>query len=182
MEFLTSPFMAQATGVMAFILIVLSFQWNVRKNILRTFTAGICFQCIHFTLLGAYSAAAVVFLSIFRNTLFEQKETYQWAKHPAILYGLLLLYTVASIVFWEGWVSLLPLAGSYAATYSFWMDTPKRIRLLTLSAATLWLLHAIVINSISMIAVNVFVIGSIFLAMYRYDYKKTDAEESIETA
>lgn len=181
MELLTSPIMVHATGIISFILIVLSFQCNVRKNILRTFASGMAFQCVHFTLLGALSAAAVVFFSIFRNILFEQKESYQWARHPWVFYSLLFSYTALSVLFWEGWISVLPLLGSYAATYALWMDMPRHIRIVTLVAASIWLLHAILIQSLSMIALNTFVLGSILLAMYRYDYKKTDEEPCIET-
>lgn len=172
LELLTSMWAAQAAGVIAFFLIVLSFQSNVRKNIMALITTGLGFQTIHFLLLGAMSGALMVCLSMFRNCVFSQKSRFAWARHPACLYSMLVMFVIASFLLWEGWLSIFPLLGTIGGTVTFWMDEPRRIRLITLFSAAIWIPYMIAVPSYPGLALQIFIITSVVVAMYRYDRKQ----------
>ena len=166
---LMTPYVAHAAGILAFVLIVLSLQSNKRKNILNLMSSGLVFQTIHFLLLSAYIAAVMVGVSVVRNIICQQKEKYLWARHPSVLFIFIVVFVVLTVMFWQGWPSLLVLAGTIAGTLTFWMDSPKHIRLLTIIASSIWFPYGIIVNSFSTAALQVFVIASVCIAMYRFD-------------
>ena len=76
-------------------------------------------------------------------------------------------------------VESLPVIGMTATTIAFRCKTAKSTRLFSLISSPSWLVYNIVALSIGAICCEVISIGSIFVGLFRYDYKREN-EEKVE--
>lgn len=156
-------------GFLAFIVMAASFQLNVRQHILYTQVLGMALLGAHLWLLGAFTGAALMVVMMCRNLIFAQKHRYPWAKSDVVFYTFLSAVTLAGLATWTGWASLSALAGAWLATYGFWINEPRRIRIVVLLSALAWGPYGVYTESYPMLLLQAFIICSIVIAMYRYD-------------
>lgn len=171
-------YVVYSIGLLAFVVMVISFQFNVRTRILYSQVLGMTLLGIHLWLLGALTGAAMMLVMIVRNLLFAQKERFAWASHQAVLLVFLSLLFAAGIWSWTGIESLSAIVGSWLATYGFWITEPKRIRLVILLSALGWAPYGIVSASYPMLLLQIFIVVSIIVAIWRYDWKPAERSES----
>lgn len=157
----------QLVGAVALVLSVSAFQINKRKQILGLMASANLFWAIHFYLLGAYTGSAMNGLAIFRNYLFiKYRNNYPGYKLPALF---IIIFLIATVLTWQGPVSLLAFGGMATGTIAFWQKSPKMIRLISLLAPPMWFLHNFIKESYPGMIIEVFVFCSILIAIYRYD-------------
>jgi hypothetical protein len=159
-------------GYIALALLFISFQINHRKGILGFLIAGMVFLATHQFLLGAYAGAAANGLSIARNLIFRYKNDYKVLNNIVwpYLFSTILLGT--SLLFWQGWYSILPAVAVIASTFALWSTSTRTIRFLSLIGPTLWLPYAIIIESTPTLLIQIVIISSIVIAIFRFDRKK----------
>jgi len=158
-------------GYIAVVLLFVSFQMNDRKGILGYMTAAMFFLATHQFLLGALAGAVANSLVIVRNLFFRYKNDQPLLQHIIWPYLFCAVMVAATLLFWQGWHSLLPAGAIIAATYALWADDPKTIRRWSLVSPIFWLPYAIIIDSVPTILIQVVFTSSILIAMWRFDRK-----------
>ena len=162
-------YVVQGIGLLAFLIMSFSFQMNVRKHILYMQMLGMSILGTHLFLLAAFTGVAMMAAQMTRNLIFIQRDRWPIAGHKSVFYGTQTLILLAGLSVWENWASLFAIAGSMVATYGFWLNEPRRIRVTILISCIVWLPYAIIFKSYPMLLLQAFIMTSIFIAMWRYD-------------
>ena len=170
-EYFDYSLTTQILGYIAVAILFISFQVNNRKNILGLLVLGMIFLASHQFLLGAFAGAIANGLTILRNLTFRHKKDNQVLNHYIWPYIFSTVLVATGIYFWQGWHSLLPALAVTASTFALWADDTRTIRILSLIGPFLWLPYAFVIESIPTILIQVVIISSILIAMFRFDRK-----------
>ncbi len=171
MEYFDYSLTTQILGYLAVAILFASFQVNDRKNILGLLILGMVFLATHQFLLGAFAGAIANGLTILRNLTFRHKKDSKVLNHFIWPYVFSAVLVATGIYFWQGWYSLLPALAVTASTFALWADNTKTIRLLSLIGPILWLPYAFIIESIPTVLIQVVIISSILIAMFRFDRK-----------
>ena len=100
----------QALGLLGSLIVFSSVQFNNRKIILLAQAAACALWLVHYSLLGAATAAATNIICFARSAVFYFNDR-PWAKSKLWLALFLVLFAANSIVTWEGARSILPARG-----------------------------------------------------------------------
>lgn len=169
LEFFTNPIFAQSTGVIGALLLIYCYQCKSRENIIIVISIGIAFLAVHMFQLGGITGGVLNTVAFIRNLVFYRKNSHAWATWPWWPYIFTGILIVLTFFFWQGLESIFPLIAITIATFAFWMDEPKMIRRLSLVMSLAWMPYAYVIGSPSIFGLQIFIITSILIAMWRLD-------------
>ncbi len=174
-------YIAQLIGLVAFVVAVSSFQKNSQKGILALQMVSSTLFCIHFALLGAYVGAMLNAIAALRAFVFGQKDR-PWAKNKFWLVFFTVVCIAAGVLTWDTVFSALPILGMVFTTVAFWIEDPVLVRRLSFPSSPCWLIYNLVNGSWAGVMTESFVICSILVAMWRYEWshvararKKEDA-------
>lgn len=156
---------AQIIGFFGLASHVASFQQKTRGRVLLFLMVGCCFWFIHFSLLGFYTAAVVNLILAIRSFVFYR---FKNRDNPLILYGFMMAFIIATILTWQGLISLLPLIACLLSTYAGWQMSAQRIRWFTLPVPLFWLVHNIFAGSIAAVIADTSVFISIIVGLWRH--------------
>lgn len=151
----------------------LSFQQSKRKRIIAVQIIAAVLFIIHYILLGAYSGAALNFISLLRSFVFINNDK-KWAKSPVWLAVFIVISAIAGIVTWVDWYSFLPSTAMILTTVSYWLKNETKIRLVTFPSSPCWLIYNIITHSIAGIVTECVVMASLIIAIVRYDVLKKE--------
>ena len=162
-----SLIVAQIIGLIAAVVNIGAVQLKVRKHILLgTIIAGI-FWVTHYSLLGAWTGAAMNGLGIVMVAVFylynNPKKRSIW-----VLILMMILLVAAGMATWQSLVSILPIVGMLLAALSFWQVNEQKIRLYLILTSTCWLFYNVLIFSYIGFGKEVLTIVSLGLALWRY--------------
>jgi len=165
----------QFIGFIGLLLNVISYQANTNKRIVSIQIFGCLVWCVHFLLLGqfsagAYTGAALNAAGLLRNCVFAMRPK-KWAAHPAWLYIFCLGYILCGIFTWSGPVSLLPMAAMQVGTVSLYVLNPKLTRRLGAVGSCGWLIFNVLTRSVPGAVCEVVTLISIAVAMVKFDRK-----------
>ena len=125
MDFLINYFKDMLTpagliGVAALIVALTSFQQNTPKKMIVCQLISSTLFTIHFYMIDAPVGAAINLMSAARAVIYSQTDK-KWAMHPIWTYIFIAISILIAVIFWEGWVSILPVFGAVCYTISFRM-------------------------------------------------------------
>jgi len=160
----------QSVGFAAVILAVLIYQARTRAGMLNLRTAASFVYGIHFGLLGAWTGMAMNFTAVVRTYVFRKRTEAAWANHKYWLWIFFCLAVVLGVYVWEGWYSILPLAGILIGTVSYWMKNPKDIRWIGLFPPLLWFVYAYIVGSYAGMVMEALMFTSVCVGIFRYDH------------
>ena len=174
---MTLFWIAQALGVVAVIIQVVTYQRNNRKDILLGVMSAQILFVVHFIMLGGYTGAAVNTIGALRNLIFAKSK--KIIKSTLLLWVFLLIQLAVALLTWQGLLSVLALFGSWFSTLAFWQSNPRNIRRLIIFMPLCWLAYNFFISSYVGMASNIFVFVSTLIAIYRFDFAPKEAREKI---
>jgi len=158
---------AQIVGCIALCFGVTAFQMRTRVAVLAVMATANAFWALHFLLLGAYTGAALNLVSIMRNAAFMR-----WKDRcPGPLLPTLVITVLAgaAAATWRGPLSGVALAAASCGTIAFWQRHPRNTRRWSLLSSPLWLTHNALQGSYPGVIIEVLVMGSILIGMWRHD-------------
>ena len=171
---------AQAIGILAMLINLLSYQQKKQKTIISFQFFGSVFFATHFFMLGSPIGGILNVIAAIRAAIYSNKEKTK-ADRPFWIYLFCLAYIGAYILVFTVFkkpptaanliIEVLPVLSMVVTTVSFWMKDAKMLRALGLIGSPLWLIYNIINISIGGIFSEVLNITSILLAMFRYDIK-----------
>ncbi len=106
--------------------LLLSFWQKKRIQILFFQTLDSVFDIIQYFLLGAYTGSYISLLGALRAYTFSK------TNHKFFLYLFLVLYTLASILTFDGMISIIPLLAALLYTLVTWNKKEKYIRMFSI--------------------------------------------------
>ena len=181
MTFNTKTIVAQVIGFIALAILIIVFQKNNRKTMLRLMMVAAFLFSVHFFMLGAMTGAAMNLLNVFRSYIFANREDKSWAKHDWWLYVFLLLVVVLGIFSWDGYYSALALFALAVQTFAFWSKNTNVIRLISLIVPPCWFTYNLIVGSIPGMVTEVMILTSLLVGIYRFDIKKQPAKKRSST-
>lgn len=156
--------LALLAGVVGIALIVIAFQMNNRRTMLRIHLASCLVWSMHYVLIGASTGASMTFFAAARCYVFDRYRAKTWAL-PAFILG----FIVAALATWKGWTSILPLIGMCLATLAMWQKNPRNIRLISLTVTPFWLSYNFFHGSYVGMAADIITFSSVLIAVCRFD-------------
>jgi len=143
------------------------FQINNRHTMLKLMVLSALLYATHFYFLGAYTGAAMNLLGAGRNIVFiKSNNRTKWL--PA---GFIVLFVIATIITWQGPLSLLPLGGMIGGTLAFWQTNTSRIRRLALMSPPLWFTYNFISGSYPGMLIEVIMLSSNLIGTWRFDLR-----------
>lgn len=159
----------QVIGAIALIFIVLAWNAKNRKNIFILQSVNLAFFIVHYLLLSAYAGAAMCTVVLARNFVFMHKTEKKWASHIAWLYGFIIVAIGVLIIFWNGWVTILPVLGVVISMYAMWKDKPAQMRFFMLMSCIVWIPYTLIVQSWPGLFSQIIGVIGILVGMYRLD-------------
>lgn len=98
--------------------------------------------------------------------------TFSKTNHKFFLYLFLGLYTLASILTFDGMISIIPLLAALLYTLVTWNKNEKYIRMFSILVFSLWFLYDILVQAYVSSCTDLVLIISNSLALYKLDIKK----------
>ena len=170
---------AQAIGFVGLGMNVLTFQLKDRARLLLFSMTVSVLMSIHFFLLGAYTAAALFVMSIFRAVLFRKFTTKDRPLWPPIL--IIILFLCAGILTWHGIISILPLISTFFVTIGLWQLDTQRTRQFVVVGPLLWIVHNIAVGSIAGVINECISLTALVSALLRHARSTKIATETEST-
>ena len=166
---MTAGWLIQSIGAIAMVLELLSIQCPKRKHILLMQLSASSLWVVHYVFLGALTGALMSSVSAVRTYAFYKmpiKRRPRWS-----LWFFLVLTIVVGAFSWQGYISLLPVAGILIAVIAMWQTKERHIRLILLAASPLWLTYNLLVGSYVGVINEVLLIASLIIALWRYRKK-----------
>lgn len=157
---------AQIFALCSSLCLLLSFWQKKRIKILFFQTLDSVFDIIQYFLLGAYTGSCISLLGALRAYTFSK------TNHKFFLYLFLVLYTLASILTFDGMISIIPLLAALLYTLVTWNKKEKYIRMFSILVFSLWFLYDILVQAYVSSCTDLVLIISNSLALYKLDIKK----------
>ena len=159
---------AQAFGLIALVLVVISFQINNKKKLVNLQAIGKLCNIFEYAFLHAFSGAMVFVICVIRNYVFNKYE-----KVPIKYLIITILLVLLSLLFtYDGLISLLPVTATCIYTYALWKGNLKLIRRIDIITCSIFLLYTLRVSALMSFIATLLELTSSLLAIYRYDIKK----------
>ena len=169
--------MAQAVGVAAVVLYLLSFQLKKRGQIVAVTCGSYVFYVTQYLMLGAFSGAVLDILSGVSSLLAGQKNKPKFRRYAkAVAFGISAVIVAAGLVIaylQKDWIELLPIAGALLQTVGLWFNKEQTIRKFGLAGAPFWLIYNFISQAYGAALGAALTIVSTVVALIRYHRKGT---------
>ncbi len=168
----------QAIGFVGLMFVVASFQKDRRSfTLILQLLAALAFT-VHFSLLGAWTGAAMNGLSAATAYVFYLRDSRRWLNNKGVMYLFIIFFWVAGLLTWEGYISLLPVISMTLECFALWSSRTRHIRWLFLSARPAWIAYDLIVSSYAGLATEAFIVSSLFIAIIRFDILKRENSET----
>lgn len=168
-----SEFFVQLTGFVGVAFFILSYQIRSNRVLFLCQLMGCLIFCAQFILMGAYTGALSLTVSIARNALLLKADDWKWVRSKATLSAILALLLIITVSTWAGWISLLPFTAVGAASIGYWSDNARKIRLSQLLVGSpCTLVYDLMVGSWGGVTSEAITLVSILVSIYRFGWKK----------
>lgn len=159
-------------SILSIFFFVGSVQFKEKKNILLVQGFASMSYFVVYFILGAYSGCAIELIEQTKDFVFYFFERKNKTIPVALLILFVLLLITASILTYDGIISLLPLIINLSYFISSYFKNPKYIRIVMLICGFIWLAYNLLIGAYIIIIGNVLEIGSAIISIIRYRDRK----------
>lgn len=158
-------------SILSIFLYVMSVQFKEKRKILITqIGASLCYLIVY-VIKGAWSGVAIEILEELKNIIFIKIEKHN-KKIPIFVLAIFLLsLVIVSIIFYDGLLSLLPLAINLLLFTSTYFKNPKAIRYTMLFAGIMWAIYNISISAYIILIGNILEVISAIISIIRFKDK-----------
>ena len=135
------------------------------------FSLSNLFWIAHYWMIGAHTAAVTTIIVTARNMLSLNAQKFSGRRRLVTVLIFSLLLVVATLFTWDGWPSVLALAGTLGFTYAGLYLHGIRLRAACMAADIIWLVHAILVGSQSglIYAVGALIVNAVTMVRMRQD-------------
>lgn len=160
---------AQIIGTFALIVLILSFQKNEKKTLLKYQSLSSFLYALQYVFLGAYTGCLMNLTCMARNIIFN---TYNNKKIPFYwLFLIIALMIGFSLITYTGVISLLPMLAVVLYSIATWYGNLKLIRCTDVISCSLFIVYNIKVLAITGLIATIIELVSALIAIYRFDIK-----------
>ena len=176
----TIEIIAQATGIVAMLFNILSYQSKQQRWVIALQLCGGAFFAVNYLLLGATVGGLLNILAAVRAVIFLFKERLKADRLPwlfAFIFLYITIYILNFTLFGKELtllnllIELLPVIGMTALSIGFRLKNASDVRRCGLVSSPSWLIYNIVSGSWGAIACEVLSLVSIIIGILRHDRK-----------
>ena len=160
---------AQIIGILALNILMLSFQKNEKKLLLKYQTISSLLYAIQYAFLGAYTGSLMNLTCMARNFIFNKynnKVPIYW------LIIIVVLMIIFSLITYIGIISLLPMFAVVLYSIAVWYGNLKLIRCTEVISCSLFIVYNIRVLAITGLIATIIELIAALIAIYRFDIKK----------
>ena len=162
--------MAQVIGILALIVLMLSFQKNDKKVLLKYQTFSSLLYAIQYVFFSAYTGCLMNLTCMARNIVFNK---YNNQKIPFyLLFIIITLMLVFSLITYIGFISLLPMSAVILYSIAIWYGNLKLIRCTEVVSCSLFIIYNIKVLAITGLVATVIELVAALISIYRFDIKQ----------
>ena len=180
-EMSVTMIIAQAISIVGMAVNILSYQLKKQRSIIMMQFAAAALFTVHFFMTGAITGAMLNLVSMGRGLVFSNKKFFH-ADKIGWVYGFIAAYSTMYVLTFAVFdkpftllnviIELIPVIGTIAFTFGFFLKDAKSVRRLALVNSPCWLFYDIVNVSIGGIICEIISLISIVVGMLRHDRKK----------
>lgn len=159
--------LAQTFAFFSSLCLLFSFWQKNRKQILFFRILDSSFDILQYFLLGAYAGSLISLLGMARAFTFTK------TNNRLFLALFLLLYMLASIMTFNGLISIIPLIAFLVYTIVTWNKKERNIRLFSIIVFLLWFIYDILVKAYVSFITDIILIISNIIAFYNLDIKSS---------
>ena len=163
---------AQIIGSIALIVLIISFQKNEKKKLLKYQMFSSLLYAIQYAFLGpeAYTGCLMNLTSMVRNFAFKRYEN----KRPPIylLIIIIALMITLSLISFENLISLLPMLAMVLYSIAVWNGNLKIVRITDIISCLLYIIHNIVVQAYTGLIATIIEMLGAMAAIYKFNIKK----------
>ena len=157
----------QGFGIVAIILGFVTFQVKTQRRILFLQSLVAAVFCIHYGLIGAYSALGMSSVCIIRNIVYDYR-TRKGIKSQLIPILFVVIQIVICALTWEAWYSVFVLIGVGINTYAMSFSDPQNVRKSILITSPFVLTYDVFARSVGGSIYESIAIISAAIGIFRY--------------
>lgn len=160
--------LAQIFGIVALIILIISFQKNSKNTLLKYQIFSSLFFAIQYLCLNAITGCLMNLMTLIRNIIYKKFE-----KVP-VIYLLLIItaMTVLSIFSYNGFISLLPALAVILYSIALWQKNLTITRITEVISCSLFIVYNIKVLAITGLISTIIEMTFAIIAIYRFDIKK----------
>lgn len=171
---------AQVLGALGIISMILSVQFNSKKQVLGFQIAANSLFAFQYLCLNAISAVVMSFVAALRCIVFFLFEN-KGKKVPIWVLGLFLLLIIVLFIFFKhGIIGVFPLICTFIYTIGIWQKNLNVFRVITLITASLWIGYNVYYHAYPSLVGNVFEVITSLIAIYRFNLDDTRKKVKIK--
>jgi len=160
-------------GVVAIILLVVSFQMQSRIKLLIVFLFSQLMWAIYFILQGDLASGIMCSLSIIMSLIFMQREKHKWANSIFWLFFFIALMLTCSILTFKDWRDLFPLLGNLLTAISFFTLNEKVLRNINVGTYLCWMGNSISKLYVVALISDTLTLISVIVSIIRFNKNKS---------
>ncbi len=165
---------AQIFGTIALIVLIISFQKNEKKKLLKYQMFSSLLYAIQYAFLGpeAYTGCLMNLTSMIRNFIFKRYEN----KRPPLylLIIIVALMITLSLISFEGLISLLPMLAMVLYSIAVWNGNLKIVRIADIISCLLYIIYNIVVQAYAGLVATIIEMLGAMVSLYKFNIKKVE--------
>lgn len=164
-------------GVIAIILLALTFQMKSRNKLLLVFIFSQLCWAAYFSLQGDLSSGIMCAISIVMSLIFMQRQKHKWANSILWLFFFIALMLTCSILtFKNDWRNIFPLLGNLLTAISFFMLNEKILRVINIGTYLCWMGNSISKFYIVALISDTLTFISVIVSIIRFNKEQKNSE------
>lgn len=163
-------YLAQLFGFFALVILIISFQSNNKKTLLKYQIFSSLFFAIQYLCLNAITGCLMNLMTMIRNIIYKM-----FKKTPLLFVSLIIIIMIILSVFsYNGLISLLPTIAVILYSVALWQKNLKITRITEIISCSLFIIYNI--NVLAIIGLISTIIELLFaiIAVYKFDIKKNN--------
>ena len=143
-EMLSLP---QLIGYAALVIYVAGYRFRNDNTLKIVFSVSNVFWIVHYYMIHAQTAALTTAIVTVRNVLSLNAETFSIKRRMITAWIFTVVLLAAGVVTWVGWISVIPVSTTIAATHAMLYMRGVSLRKVFFVIDAAWLVHAVVVLS-----------------------------------
>lgn len=167
-------YLAQLFGIVALIILIISFQKNNKKSLLKYQIFSSLFFAIQYLCLNAITGCLMNLMTMIRNIVYKK-----FKRTPLFLVLLIIISMITLSVFsYNGIISLLPTLAVILYSIALWQKNLTITRITEVISCSLFIVYNINVLAITGLISTIIELFFAIVAIYRFDIKKSARREN----
>lgn len=176
-SFINNP-IAQAIGLLALVLSLVSFQMKKRRTILFFQMLASLSCAVSLIMLGGITGGVLDVVAFSRTLVFSLSDKYKWAGSKICLGAYFALIVAVGILSWDSGsiASLFAILGTLLSTLALYMKNERTLRMISLFVGPMWIIYNLIYSSAFGILNEIIAMASITIALIRNANTKNERQ------